>query len=135
MPFVRLEVPDTLSPERVGALGDAVHEALVSALGVPQADRFQAVTRHAPADLSIDPTYLGVSRGKEASILTIMLRAGRTEDQKRALYRRIVEGAARHAGMRPQDVMIVLVENGPEDWSFGEGVAHYAPDALEAANA
>jgi 4-oxalocrotonate tautomerase len=29
------------------------------------------------------------------------------------------------AGVRPEDVMITLSENGPEDWSFGNGVAQY----------
>ena len=49
------------------------------------------------------------------------------DDQKRALYRRIAELLAQNAGIRPQDVMISLVENALVDWSFGEGVAHYMP--------
>jgi 4-oxalocrotonate tautomerase len=55
------------------------------------------------------------------------LRAGRTNDQKRALYAHLAEIAARKAGMRPQDIMIVLSENTLPDWSFGNGIAQYAP--------
>jgi hypothetical protein len=30
------------------------------------------------------------------------------------------------AGVRPEDVTIVLNENGLADWSFGNGIAQYA---------
>jgi len=32
------------------------------------------------------------------------------------------------AGLRPEDVLINLVEVVPENWSFGNGIAQYAPD-------
>jgi hypothetical protein len=44
---------------------------------------------------------------------------------KRAFYRRLVE-LAEPAGVRAEDVMIVLHENGDADWSFGAGEAQYA---------
>jgi 4-oxalocrotonate tautomerase len=46
-------------------------------------------------------------------------------EQKQAFYKRTVELLAERAGVRPEDVMITLSENGPEDWSFGNGVAQY----------
>jgi hypothetical protein len=44
---------------------------------------------------------------------------------KQALYRRIVENLAKDPGLRPEDVMICLVENELADWSFGKGEAQY----------
>jgi 4-oxalocrotonate tautomerase len=126
MPLVRLSIPTAFTRERQQAFSNAVHEAMVETINVPAADRFQIVTRHGPDDLVIDPTFLDIERGADAVIVQITLRAGRTDDQKRALYARIVERAERNAGMRRSDVMVVLTENTLPDWSFGDGVAQYA---------
>jgi phenylpyruvate tautomerase PptA (4-oxalocrotonate tautomerase family) len=132
MPLVRIDVPDDLPPETVAGLADAVHAALVATAGVPPADRFQVIQRHRPADLIIDPAFLDIDRGPEAVVVSITFRRGRSDDQKRALYRAIAAGASVRAGLRPEDVMVVLTENGPADWSFGRGVAQYAAEAVPA---
>ena len=59
--------------------------------------------------------------------MRITLRRGRTVEQKRALYRAITEGVSQATGTRPEDVMVVLVENDLPDWSFGKGIAQYSP--------
>lgn len=56
----------------------------------------------------------------------ITLNAGRSVEQKRALYARIVALLAENPGIRPQDVLINLVEVPRENWSFGSGEAQYA---------
>jgi 4-oxalocrotonate tautomerase len=127
MPLVRISIPAHFTPERQQALSAAVHESMVATINVPAADRFQIITRHAPAELVIDPTFLDIERGSDAVVVHITLRAGRTNDQKRALYAQITEIASRTAGMRPEDIMIGLSENTPPDWSFGKGIAQYAP--------
>ncbi len=52
----------------------------------------------------------------------------RTLDKKKALYGRIVENLKDSPGVRPEDVFINLVEVSPDNWSFGNGIAHYATD-------
>ena len=126
MPLVTFNVPRSLTRERVTGLCDAVHEALVDIANVPADDRFHILCRHDPLDLQIDRTFLGVNRGPEAVIVEIAFRMGRTENQKRALFNRIATSAFAKAGLRPNDVMIVLTENTSLDWSFGGGVAQYA---------
>jgi 4-oxalocrotonate tautomerase len=44
---------------------------------------------------------------------------------KRSFYARVVELLAEKPGVRAEDVMVVLTENGREDWSFGRGQASY----------
>ncbi|MFM9973492.1 MAG: tautomerase family protein [Beijerinckiaceae bacterium] len=127
MPLVRISVPEHFTPERRKALSDAVHDAMVETINVPVADRFQIMTRHNPAELVIDPAFLDINRGADAVIVQITLRAGRSNDQKRALYARIVAFAAQKAAMRPSDIMTTLVENSLPDWSFGGGIAQYQP--------
>ncbi len=125
MPLVKIHVPANLSDAKVRALADAVHAALVATCDVPAADRFQLVTRYAETARSIDPAFPNLSRTSDASVVEIALRRGRTDDQKRALYRQTVEHAAA-GGWRADDIMIALAENALIDWSFGGGVAQYA---------
>jgi 4-oxalocrotonate tautomerase len=127
MPLVRISIPAHFTPDRQRALSAAVHDSMVATINVPAADRFQIITRYGLDDLVIDPNFLDIERRKDAVIVHITLRAGRTNDQKRALYAQVSESASLTAGMRPQDIMIVLSENTLPDWSFGNGIAQYAP--------
>jgi phenylpyruvate tautomerase PptA (4-oxalocrotonate tautomerase family) len=56
----------------------------------------------------------------------ITLNAGRTVEQKQALYAGSAALRAENPGVRPQDVLINLVEVPRENWSFGNGEAQYA---------
>jgi phenylpyruvate tautomerase PptA (4-oxalocrotonate tautomerase family) len=47
-------------------------------------------------------------------------------EQKKALYKAIADGLAATLGIRPEDVLINLIEVKKENWSFGNGVATYA---------
>ena len=53
--------------------------------------------------------------------------AGRSTDVKKQFYRRIADEIHAKAGVRKQDVWINLVDDGREDWSFGNGDMQYAP--------
>ena len=57
--------------------------------------------------------------------MQITLNEGRTVDQKRALFTAIVQGLQHRVGLRPDDVTVNLVEVKKENWSFGNGIAHY----------
>lgn len=127
MPLVRIALREGKSPVYRRAVGEAVHLAMVEAIGVPPLDRFQVITEHAAGDLVYDPTYLGIERTDAVVFVQITLNAGRTTDQKRALYARMTELLAKDPAIRPQDVLISLVEVPKENWSFGNGEAQYAP--------
>lgn len=129
MPLVRIALREGKSPTYHRAVGEAVHLAMVEAIGVPPLDRFQVITEHAADDLVYDPSYLGIERTDAVVFVQITLNAGRTPDQKRALYARLTELLAKDPGIRPQDVLINLVEVPKENWSFGNGEAQYAPRA------
>jgi len=47
-------------------------------------------------------------------------------EKKKALYARIAERLADSPGVRPQDVLVSVVEVSKENWSFGNGLAQYA---------
>lgn len=127
MPFVRI---DTLGadPARLDALGQAVQDALVETLGVPPGDRFQVLTGHDGVTGTMrHGDYPGVHRDDSVVFVAITLRAGRGVDRKRAMYRRIAELVHVRTGTEPRNVFVTLTENGDADWSFGHGLAQYAP--------
>ena len=51
---------------------------------------------------------------------------GRSVETKKAFYARVAESLRRELDVRPQDVLINLVEVKKENWSFGNGIAQYA---------
>jgi len=133
MPLVRISLAKGKPEAYRRKVGDAIHRALVEAVGVPPLDRFQILTEHEPGDLVYDSNYLGIARSGDLVIVQITLSAGRTLEQKRALYRRIAANLAAAVGLRPQDAWINLVEVAKENWSFGNGVASYAPAEAQTA--
>ena len=126
MPLVRISLRQGKSATYSRAIADGVHRAMVETINVPALDRFQTITEHTPEGLIYDPTYLDISRTDDVVFVQITLNTGRSTDQKRALYGRIAELLAESPGVRPQDLLISLVEVPRENWSFGDGRAQYA---------
>jgi 4-oxalocrotonate tautomerase len=126
MPLVRIDLRQGKAAGYRAALADAVHQAMVETINVPAADRFQVIAEHPAGGMIHDPSYLGISRTDDVVFVQITLNAGRTVEMKKALYARIVELLAQKPGLRPEDVLVSLVEVTKENWSFGNGVAQYA---------
>ena len=124
MPLVRISHRAGVTDDYRQALSDGVQEAMESTVNVPSHDRFHILTEHA-AGLFFDAHYLGIERTSDCVAVQITLRKGRTVEMKQALYRRIVTNLAANPGLRPEDVLICLVENDLADWSFGKGEAQY----------
>ena len=127
MPLVRIDVLEGRTSRELEAIGDGVHRALVEAIGIPPLDRFQVISQHPPGRLVFDPQYLDISRTNGVVFVQITFSSGRTLEQKRSLYAAIARNLSADAGVRPEDVFVNLVEVGKENWSFGNGVAQYAP--------
>lgn len=122
MPIVRIDLSDNRTPAQRRAISDGVHRAFVDAVGIPEGDRFHLVNVHEPAELIADPDFLGVRR-EDVIYIQITLVRGRSQELKQQLYRRIAEELARVPGVRIEDICVVLTENGPADYSWGNGEA------------
>jgi phenylpyruvate tautomerase PptA (4-oxalocrotonate tautomerase family) len=125
MPLVRIDLRKGKDPAYRQQIGRVVYEAMVS-VGVPANDRFEVVAEHDADNFLFDPTYLGIERTDDLVIIQITWNDGRTVEQKKALYKAIAGGLAKSPGIRPEDVLINLVEVRKENWSFGRGEAQYA---------
>ena len=133
MPLVRISLLKGKPASYRRKVGDAVHQALVEAIDVPAKDRFQLVTEHDPEDFVYDREYLGIPRSRDLVIIQATISAGRSLALKRNLYRAIGRRLHAAVGLRPEDVWINLVEVAKENWSFGNGIASYAPEEAVAA--
>jgi len=126
MPLVRISLREGKPETYRRALADGIHRAMVDAINVPPLDRFQVITEHPAESLIYDPAYLGIGRSDDVVFVQITLNAGRSMEQKRAPYARMAELLQASPGLRPQDLLISLVEVSRENWSFGDGQAQYA---------
>lgn len=126
MPFARIDLAEGQSDDYRQTIGDVVYNAMIATLGVPEGDRFQVINEHRAQNFIFDPDYLGIHRSNDCVFIQVTLLAGRTVHQKSAFYKAIADGLHERLGMRREDVVINLVENSKEDWSFGNGEAQYA---------
>ena len=125
MPLVRIDLRKGKPTGHVSAIGEYVHRAMVEVLEVPGRDHFQVITEHDSEHLIYDSHYLGVERSDDIVFVQVVLSSGRDAAKKQAFYARVVALLQEKPGLRPQDIVINLVEDKREDWSFGNGVAQY----------
>jgi phenylpyruvate tautomerase PptA (4-oxalocrotonate tautomerase family) len=128
MPLVRITLRQGQSPDFLRTAANAIHAALVETANVPADDQFQIIDEVPAANLIAHATYAGVERSEGLLIIEITLNAGRTVEVKRALYAEIARRLHQAIGVRPDDVLINLVEVTKENWSFGGGLATYAQE-------
>ena len=118
MPLIQVDLDRSLFEASHAAIGDAIHDAQIEALGIPADDRFQVFRPHGEAELKFDPGYNGVDR---QSLLLIQVTA--VHMYPVAVKRRFFETVVAKLGalgIRQEDVLISLVENGFEDWFAGK---------------
>ncbi|EJN28079.1 Tautomerase enzyme [Pseudomonas sp. GM78] len=126
MPLVRVDLKKQQDPTYAKRVGQLIYAALRSAIGVPENDNFQILAEHDEQHFIFDPQYLGIPRTNNLVVIQITLSEGRTLEQKKLLYKTIVESLNTQLAVRLEDVFINLVEVKKENWSFGNGIAQYA---------
>jgi 4-oxalocrotonate tautomerase len=129
MPIVRIDFIEDKPAEYGVQVGLIVAQALTDVLNVPKDDLFQVITAHAKTGLQFDRNYLGIHRTDDCIFVQITLNSGRTVEMKQRFYKAVADGLHESLKLRKEDVLINLVEVPKENWSFGNGVAQYAPAA------
>lgn len=126
MPLVKIHLRKGKSEEYLRLVSEAIHDALVTEAGVPPDDKFHIVHQAEAAELIAHPSYAEVNRSADLIVVEITLNAGRTVEIKRNLYRKMLRNLDRAIQLRPDDLLVSLVEVSSENWSFGRGLATYA---------
>lgn len=125
MPLVRISVHQHVDAAKRRILADAAYDAMRTAFGIPEGDRFIVVTAHGEGELFIGQDFMGMNRTEGYTLVHVTLRKGRTPELKQAFYAELTKLFGERAGIAPDDVMIVLSENESADWSFGRGEAQF----------
>ena len=123
MPLARIDLIKGKSAQYRQAVGDAVYKAMVEILKAPKDDRFQVIAEHDASYFIYDPNFFGISRSSDVIFVQLTLAEGRTLEQKREFYKRLVDDLHDRLDVRREDVFITLVGTERDDWSFGNGKA------------
>ncbi len=120
MPYIQIELDEQLYHAKRDEISAAVHAAQweLPELGIPRSDLFQIFRPRAAGELIFDPTYNGVDR-RSLVLIQILLVYRHPVSQKRDLYANIV-AKLHEVGIRPEDILISVVENGFEDWKLDD---------------
>ncbi|MCU1667916.1 MAG: 4-oxalocrotonate tautomerase [Blastococcus sp.] len=125
MPLVRIDVVEgRRTREELRLLADTVQDAMLEVFAAPPRDRYQVVTEHRPGQLICEDTGLGLERTDDLVVLQVF-QQGRSEQQKRALYAELAARLDKATGLALADLIVSVVGNTREDWSFGLGRAQF----------
>lgn len=117
VPLIQIDLDRELFDSFGDRLSTAIHQAQIDALDMSSDDLFQVFTPHGPGELRFDSGYNGVDRQRLVLLRITMVHMYSVAIKQR-LYRAIVQRFA-EVGVRPEDVLISIVENGFEDWYAG----------------
>ncbi len=129
MPLLRFDLVEGRSPSELRTLLDATHDAMLEAFQVPAGDRYQIVHEHPATHMVVEDTELGIPRTDKQVLLQVTTRS-RTRAMKEAFYRLLCEQLQKRCGIAPSDVVVSLVTNTDDDWSFGHGRAQFLTGEL-----
>jgi phenylpyruvate tautomerase PptA (4-oxalocrotonate tautomerase family) len=93
---------------------------------VPEDNRFMMIDEHDKSNFLYGENYLGIARDDDLVIVQITVNNTRGPDKKKALYARIAQNLSKNPGIRPENILVNLLEVPKENWSFGNGIAQYA---------
>ena len=112
MPIAKIEVCRPRSSDEVAAMIDAVYQAQLEALKVPDDDKQIRYIEHLPAHCPIPP-----GKTENYTFVEFILFPGRSLEAKRRLYQGIVQRFG-VLGIQPSDILIVLHEPPLDNWGI-----------------
>lgn len=121
MPFVRTAIRRGTDAVQKRGIVESIHDALVTAIGMPAAELFNLVSEYDPEDFCYDRTFNGIARSDRLVVVEITMRRGRSDAMKAALYAAITANIEARTGVSPRDIFIFTHENDYSDWSVGNG--------------
>ena len=86
---------------------------------VPEDDRFMTIDEYDKGNFLYGENYLGIIRDDDLVIIQITVNNTRGPDKKNALFAPIAELLTKNPGIRPENILVNLLEVPKENWSFG----------------
>ena len=130
MPLVHIHVIENRrTPEQLRHLADVVQDVMLEHFAAPDRDRYQIISEHKPGQIIAEDTGLGFERTDDIVVVQVA-QQGRSQEQKKAMYRALADRLHDETGLAPTDVIVSVLENTRDDWSFGNGVAQFVEGHL-----
>lgn len=129
MPLVRIDVQQGRSPAELRKIADVTQGVMLDVFAAPPGDRYQIITEHPVGHIIAEDTGLGFERTDGVVVIQIV-QQGRTTAQKKAAYEQLAERLEAECRVAPTDLIVSVVANGREDWSFGLGRAQFLEGEL-----
>lgn len=129
MPLVRIDLVRGRTPEQLRALADTVQEVMLDVFAAPPGDRYQVIHQHEADEMIIEDTGLGIERSDGVTVVQVT-QQGRDRAQKEALYAALAERLGDRGLVEPRDLVVSVIENTRDDWSFGHGRAQFLTGEL-----
>ena len=125
MPLLHFHiVKGSRTPDELKILLDTAHDAMLEAFKVPVRDRYQLVSEHEATHMIIEDTGLDIPRTNKVVVLQVVSRP-RSKEQIENFYRHLAEKLEKEGGLSSSDIMVSIVQNSDEHWSFGLGHAQF----------
>lgn len=129
MPVTRIAIREGKSPDYKQALLDEIYEAMRETVQIKDGDRFMTISEHGAHEFAYGP-FLGIDRSDDLVQIQVFWAPGKSVEAKLAMYERIVKRLGDSPGVRPQDVLISVIETAAENWSFGNGKTQFYEPAV-----
>lgn len=117
MPLVQVDMPRKMYDAYAKQMSTELQQAFIEALDVNPLDKFQIFRPREDGEIVFDPDY-GLGNRQNLVLIQILMVHRYSADQKRALYRAMVTRLV-SIGIRKEDILIGVTENGFEDWCAG----------------
>jgi phenylpyruvate tautomerase PptA (4-oxalocrotonate tautomerase family) len=129
VPLVRIDLVRGRTPEQLRALADTVQEVMLDVFAAPPGDRYQVIHQHDADEMIVEDTGLGIERSAGVTVVQVT-QQGRDRAQKEALYAALAERLGDRGLVEPRDLVVSVIENTRDDWSFGHGRAQFLTGEL-----
>lgn len=121
MPLLNIYYKNSRFDSERNKIADLIYDSLREVLNVKEGAKF-VYFHNFESDNCIIPKQLwGISYSEDFILIKITMNKGRTQLNKLQLYKKIVEELSNNLDVSTSDISICLIENEPENWSFGDG--------------
>lgn len=117
MPLVQVDISRKMYDAHAEQMSVELQQAFIEALDVNPLDKFQIFRPRDDGEMVFDPDY-GLGNRQNLVLIQILMVHRYSADLKRGLYRAMVTRLVA-IGIRKEDILIGVTENGFEDWCVG----------------
>ncbi|MDB5528183.1 MAG: tautomerase family protein [Devosia sp.] len=117
MPLVQVDMSRKMYDAHAKQMSVELQKSFVEALDVNPLDKFQIFRPREEGEMVFDPDY-GLGNRQNLVLIQILMVHKYSADQKRGLYKSMVTKLVA-IGIRKEDILIGVTENGFEDWCAG----------------